>query len=67
VKPAKYLDEEKTVQRGVAVLVKELGPVESMRFLSLQQKRRMESVRRHRSWQRALEKEQFFDELFGPK
>ena len=67
MKPARYLDEEKVIHRGVSVLLKELGPVESMRFLSLQQKKRMESVKRHRDWQRTLEKEQFFDDVFGPK
>ena len=67
MKSAKYLDEDKVIHRGVTVLLKELGPVESMRFLSLQQKKRMESVKRHRAWQRTLQREQFFDEVFGPK
>jgi hypothetical protein len=46
-------------------LIKELGPVEAIRFINLQKKKRMESVRRHREWQKTLNKDKFFDELFG--
>jgi hypothetical protein len=42
-----------------------LGPVETIRFLSLPVKKRTESVKRHREWQSQLEKEQFFNEVFG--
>jgi len=42
-----------------------LGPVETIRFLSLPEKKRTESVERHWEWQAQLEKEQFFTEVFG--
>jgi hypothetical protein len=42
-----------------------LGPVETIRFLSLPMKKRTQSVKRHREWQFQLENEQFFDEVFG--
>jgi hypothetical protein len=60
----KYMDEEIVIKRGVRVLIKELGPVEALRFMTLPQKKRVESVRRHRAWQKLLDKDRFFDEVF---
>jgi hypothetical protein len=65
MKAERYLDEEATIRKGVDALVRELGPVEAMRFLSLPRERRQESVKRHREWQKTLEKKSFFDEVFG--
>jgi hypothetical protein len=65
MKAERYLDEESTIKKGVDALVKELGPVEAMRFLSIPRGRRQESVKRHRKWQNALDKKRFFDEVFG--
>jgi hypothetical protein len=64
MKAERYLDEETTIKKGVDVLVRELGPVEAMRFLSLPRERRQESVKRHREWQKTLGKKDFFDEVF---
>jgi len=61
----KYMDEEIVIERGVRVLIKELGPVEALRFMNLPKKKRMESVRRHREWQKLLDKKRFFDEVFA--
>ena len=61
----KYMDEEIVIERGVRVLIKELGPVEALRFVNLPKKKRMESVRRHREWQKLLDKKRFFDEVFA--
>ena len=60
----KYMDEEKVVKKGVRVLIKELGPVEALRFMNLPQKKRIESVRRHREWQKLLDKDRFLDQVF---
>jgi hypothetical protein len=61
----KYMDEEAVIKKGVQVLIKELGPVEALRFMNLPRGRRMESVRRHREWQKLLDKDRFFDEVFA--
>jgi hypothetical protein len=61
----KYMDEEAVIRKGVQALIKELGPVEALRFMNLPKKKRVESVRRHREWQRLLDKNHFFDEVFG--
>jgi hypothetical protein len=61
----KYMDEEIVIKRGVSVLIKELGPVEALRFMTLSKKKRFESVRRHREWQKLLDKNGFFDEVFA--
>lgn len=65
MKALKYMDEEDVIKKGIDALLAALGPVEAMRFISLPKKKRMESVRRHREWQKHLEKESFFDEVFG--
>jgi len=35
------------------------------RFLSIPLEKRVESVKRHRDWQQTLDKDTFFDEIFG--
>lgn len=61
---AKYLEEEIVIKRAIEVLIKELGPVEAIRFVNMPRKKRLESIRRHREWQKMLNKEQFFKEVF---
>jgi len=65
MKQSQFLSEETLVQRAIEVLMDTLGPVETSRFLSLPAKKRVESVKRHREWQSQLEKEHFFNEVFG--
>ena len=60
----KYLEEEILIKKAIEVLMKELGPVEAMRFVNMPRKKRLESVRRHRGWQKLLNKEQFFKGIF---
>jgi len=60
----KYMDEEVVIKKGMDALIKELGPVEAIRFINLPKKKRLESVRRHRKWQKLLNKDRFFDEVF---
>ena len=64
MKTEKYMDEEIIIKKGLRALIKELGPVEALRFVNLPKKKRMESVRRHREWQKLLDKDRFFDEVF---
>lgn len=65
MKTVKYMDEELVIKKAVNALIKELGPVEAIRFISMPKKKRMDSVRRHREWQKLLEKTKFFDEVFA--
>jgi len=65
MKTERYLAEEAAIKKGVDILVRELGPVEAMRFMNVPRERRLESVRRHQEWQKLLEKDRFFDEVFG--
>ncbi len=60
-----FLREEEMVQRAIDALLETLGPIETARFLTLPRPRRMESVKRHRQWQDRLEKDRFFDQVFG--
>jgi hypothetical protein len=64
MKPMKILDEEAIVKRAIDLLMKELGPIETVRFITVPKKKRMESVKRHREWQKLLDKDKLFDEVF---
>jgi len=64
MKTIKYMDEDILLEKAIKLLVKELGPVEAIRFINIPKKRRMESVKRHREWQKHLDKEKFFAEVF---
>ena len=57
--------EEDLIERGLEALMQALGPVETMRFLTLSQSKRLESVKRHQQWQATLNQEEFFDQVFG--
>ena len=67
MKTVKYMDEEAVIKKGVEALIKELGPMEAIRFMTIPKKKRMESVKRHREWQMMLDKDRFFDEVFAEK
>jgi hypothetical protein len=64
MKAVKYMDEESVLKKGVELLIKGLGPLEAMRFMNLSRERKIDSVKRHRAWQKTLNKEQFFNEVF---
>lgn len=61
----KYMDEEVVIKKAIDALIKELGPVEALRFINMPRRKRMESVKRHREWQKLLHKDRFFDEVFA--
>jgi phage terminase large subunit-like protein len=67
MKARAFADEEQLITKAVDVLVKELGPIEAGRFLALPKKKRIESVKRHRQWQNELQREQFFNSVFGAR
>ena len=60
-----YLPEEDMVHRALDALMDALGPVEMTRFITLPRRRLLDSVRRHRQWQASLDKDWFFDQVFG--
>lgn len=63
----KYMDEETLAKKAADVLIKELGPVDAMRFAAMPKHRRLESVKRHRAWQKTLKKARFFGDVFEDK
>lgn len=65
MKALHYLSEDELIQRGLEALMKDLGPIEAMRFVALSRERRLESVQRHRQWQATLDPKTFFDQVFG--
>ena len=52
-------------EKAIEVLIQELGPVETARFINLLRPKRVESVKRHRQWQKNLDKDEFLKEIFG--
>ena len=65
MKAERYMDEDTLIRKSIKVLIDTLGPIETMRFLNLPRKKRIESVKRHREWQKMLDKDKFFNEVFG--
>ncbi len=65
MKNIKYMNEEVVIKKAIEVLIKELGPVEAIRFINIPKRKRMESIKRHRKWQQMLDKSIFFDEIFS--
>ncbi|MCX6050254.1 MAG: hypothetical protein NT075_34585 [Chloroflexi bacterium] len=59
------LSEDELIERGLKALTDALGPVEALRFLTIPHAKRLESVKRHQLWQKALEQKVFFDQVFG--
>lgn len=62
-----YLEEDEVVRRGIDALMETLGPVETLRFLAFGCRRKLDAITRHRRWQATLDKDAFFDQVFGPK
>lgn len=60
-----YISEDQLIKQAIDILMEKLGPVETNRFLSLPRKKRMESVKRHHLWQSKLDKDTFFNDIFG--
>lgn len=67
MKTLKYMNEEEILKKGINILMKELGPVETVRFLNIPRNKRVESVKRHRDWQKTLNKDEFLNDIFGEK
>ena len=61
---SQYTSEDEIIKRAIEALNSQLGAVDALRFLALPRQKRMESVLRHREWQKGLEKEPFFNEIF---
>jgi len=58
------MDEELMVKKAIKALIMELGPIEANRFINMPREKRIESVKRHREWQKHLDKDRFFDQIF---
>ncbi len=65
MKQSQFISEDRLLKRAIGILMEKLGPVETNRFLSLPLKERKESVKRHQEWQSKLDKDTFFNEVFG--
>lgn len=61
----KYMGEEAVIKKAMGILVRELGPMEAVRFVNMPKRNRQDSVIRHREWQKHLDKEQFFAGVFS--
>jgi hypothetical protein len=63
----KNIKDKDLIEKGTKILFKELGYADAIRFLSLPRDEREESVKRHRKWQESLDKNYFFEEVFGTR
>ncbi len=67
MKSTTLMSKKRLLKKGMEVLMRELGPIETSRFLSLFPARHTESVKRHRAWQSKLNKAVFFKQVFDSK
>lgn len=58
------MNEELLIEKAVQVLVREFGPIEAGRFLTMPQHKREDSLKRHQEWQDGLDKKLFFNDVF---
>jgi len=65
VRKIRYMDENTLIKKSIEALMAEIGPIETIRFINMPRKKKVESVRRHRQWQKMLDKDQFFKEVFN--
>ena len=65
MKVTKTVTDNDLMKKGIEILFRELGNVDAIRSLSILREKRVESVKRHRAWQQTLNKDTFFDEIFG--
>ena len=65
MKLTKTVPDNDLMKKGIEILFRELGNVDAIRFLSIPREKRVESVKRHKNWQQTLDKDAFFDEIFG--
>ncbi|MFO8085753.1 MAG: hypothetical protein R6U27_15700 [Desulfobacterales bacterium] len=63
----KNINDKELMEKGAKILFKELGYTDAIRFLSIPRDIREESVQRHRKWQKGLDKDTFFDQVFEEK
>ncbi len=56
--------ESQLIQQAIMILLEKLGTTDTNRFLSLKSSQRLDSVLRHQAWQKTLDKDDFFDEVF---
>ena len=64
MKATKTVPDNVLLKKGIEILFRELGKVDAIRFLTIPREKRVESVKRHRNWQKSLNKNAFFDEVF---
>jgi len=65
MKAIKYMNEGIMIKKAIKVLIGELGPIEASRFINMPRKKRVDSVKRHREWQKSLDKDTFLEHVFS--
>ena len=65
MKLTKTVPDNDLMKKGIEIFFRELGNVDAIRFLSIPRGKRVENVKRHRDWQKTLNEDTFFDEIFG--
>ena len=65
VNHVRYMPEEQLIHEALEALTAVLGPIETMRFLTLPREKRVDAVAYHRQWQESLDRDTFYDQVFG--
>ena len=48
MRAVKYMDENILIRKSIEVLMEKIGPIETIRFINIPRKKRLESLERHR-------------------
>ena len=59
------LQGDELIQKAFELLIENLGITETSRFIEAIRMRKIDSVKRHQNWQKKLDKESFFKEIFN--
>jgi hypothetical protein len=64
MKQVEIMSEETLINTAIKLLIDHIGTRETSRFLALSQLDRVDSLKRHHAWQKMLDKDTFFNEVF---
>ena len=58
------LQGDELFKKAFEILIENLGITQTNQFIGAIQKHKIDSVKRHRKWQKTLDKDAFFTEIF---
>jgi hypothetical protein len=67
MKSNNVIQENTLIHKALTVLIKNFGVLETNRFLSIINNKKIDSIKRHQNWQDQLNKDDLFKKIFNKK